>query len=265
MKTAECLETLFEERTISVPEGFKYKIHLVDEISRWDLMPRVRPLHEKLGLKPSRTEKEVFYNLKIGTEVGIMTKLPEDPEDESQEPEDVAFVAQSLEEFVVNGKKMRVLSIAAKVVAPDYQNHLFGTIMAQEAITRLHPDAVTGRTPNPNAIRAYEKTGFIDEIYPIDRLYPWNVQTYVAVMFGREVIEQDKITLRTGRCEGVYPPGVNRTFDPNSMSEKVSRIYNAMVNPPVNADLENGDGVKYWATVNRIIYACPPEKMAVAA
>lgn len=256
MKAIECVEVL------TIPDGYEYEVTAVTEVTKWDLMPRVRPLHEKLGLKLSRTEREVFYNLKVGTEVGIIKKSATGPEHEA---EDVAFVAQSIEEFYVSGRQMRILSIAAKVVAPEHQRHQLGTYLAQEAILRLHPEAVTGRTPNPNAIRAYEKTGFIEEIYPIDKLYPWSIQTAVAVMLGREGMEENKISLRTGRCQMVYPPGTSRTFIREEMSESVDRIFKIMVGPAINANLEEGDGVRYWAPVNRRIYACLPEKAPVAA
>lgn len=258
MKAIECAKVSQGGSYIAIPEEFEYKVTPVTEETKWALMPRVRPLHEKLGLEPSRTEREVFNNLREGTEVGILKKLRPDSEGG---PEDIAFVAQSLEDFYVSGRRMRVLSIAAKVVVPDYQHHQFGTYMAQEAICRLHPEAVTGRTPNPYAMRTYERTGFIRRMHPIDAWYPTEIRTALAYLIGgRRIAGVDD--LRTGLCRAVYPRGEERTFDREGMSEKVARIYSIMTGP-IGANLEEGDGIRYWAVVDKRGQIVPSEATAL--
>lgn len=250
MKT-ECRETQIRE-VIVLPAEYKHEVIQVTEERKWGLMARVRPLHEKLGFEPSRTEKEVYYNLRAGTEVSMIEKVGATP----KEIEDVAFVAQNIvDDLDIKGREMRILSIAAKVVAPEYQRHQFGTFLAQEAILRHKPNAVTGRTQNPNALRAYEKTGLLEELFPIDRLYPDSIQIALAVVYGRlsymldrNVYEDDSVNLRTGLCKGVYPGGAGRFFIAEELSPAAKRIYDRM--KEIAVEFENGDGIRYWALVD---------------
>lgn len=241
MSSAKC-EAPEKGSSISLPEGFRLEVTPVTEDTKWELMPIIRPLHEKLGLSPARTEREVFYNTKEGAEVGIIWT----PDDEA-----AGFVAQGIEEVPVGGKQTRALYIAAKVIAQDYQNHHFGTFLAQEAILRLQAEAVSGRTPNPNAIRAYELTGLVEEIYPIDKLFPYSIQTAMGLMLGIETVSRERLNLRTGRAYRVYPKGESRLFAPEELSERAREIYEKMKNPPISAELEEGDGVRYWGVVKR--------------
>ena len=253
----ECNEASLGGVLIAIPKGYKHEVIQVTEENKWGLMARVRPLHEKLGWEPSRTEKEVYFHLREGTEVSLITAL-------GSTPEDVAFVIQNMVGLDVNGKQKReVLSIAAKVIAPEYQRHQFGTFLAQEAILRHKPAIVTGRTANPNAMRAYEKTNLIEVLLPIDRLYTERLQIDLAVfygelshMLGRNVYEDDSINLRTGLCKGVYPPGASELFVVEELGPGARRIYDRMVGPEIGAKLKKDgnddmiDGVRYWAVVN---------------
>lgn len=240
---------------ICLPEGYTYKVTPVDEETKWSLMPQVRPLHEKLGFEPSRTEREVFDNTEEGKEVGIL---------KNPEGEVIAFVAQRLEELYMSGKQASVVSVATRVVNEDYQRQHFGTFLVQETILRHNPIAITGRTPNANVLRMLEDTGFISEIYPVDNLYPPSVQIALAGMLGQERMIRDRIHLRTGRCIGVYQ-GAKLYIDRENLGTGARRIHDILTNPPINANLVEGDGIRYWAVVNKKFYDDPTKAVSPQA
>lgn len=223
---------------------YKYEVNSVTSENRWNLMARALPLHQLLNYEPARVLREVFNNTEKDGEV-VFAKTP-DPE-----PKDVGFVAQRLVQVLFEGRPTKVLSILTKVVVPEYQDHNIGTELAIEAIQRLAPDYVTGRTQNPFVIRAYERIEEFKEIIPIAKSYTPRMQLLLALTFGSEGVAE--VDFKNGLCRGVYPSGESRTFVLDKASERVLEIYKIMTGPRIGAILENGDAIRYLAVRDRRI------------
>lgn len=210
-----------------------------DEVTA--IMGRVMPLHEEvLNLAKPRTYAEVIRNVIRATEVVFAVTI-------EPEPKDIGVVVQTVKTVTIGGESLKVVMIAMRGVLPDYQKYGVGTDFVVDAIKRHEPHGFTGRTPNPNIFRSYKRVPQIGEISPIDKPYSPKMRTFMAAFLSDA--ELSTTDLNTGRCIGVYPRGAERlvTYDPND--REMNRILKIMTGPRIGANLEEGDGVRYWASV----------------
>lgn len=235
---------------------FTYEVNEVTKENKWKLMARAMPLHQVLNYEPDRVLEEVFNNTEGAGEI-VFAKTS------GPKPKDVGFVAQRLVPITFEGRTINVLSILTKVVEPEYHKQNIGTELAIEALQRLDPDYVTGRTQNPFVIRAYERTGEFKDIMPIAKPHTYSpkMQLLLVLTLGLEGVKGTD--LRTGLCEGAYPAGENRTFVLDNASERVLEIYTAMTSSPIGAVIENGDAIRYLAPRDKRTRSHPAEKNRV--
>lgn len=229
--------------------SYPFDVQEVTEANRFDVMARVKPFHDRLALAMGRTLEELYRNVDVGAEaVFITTKDPE------KGPErDIAVVVERLKEVNIGGREYRVLMRFLRAVDPNIQGQGLGTMLTDEPIERLQPDAVTGRTPNPYVFRADEKSRYIATMHPIHRLHTDRTRLLLVATLDPKSLA--KTNLRTGVCKGVYPPGENRLFNLEGASQRVIDIHTIMTGPEIDADLEAGDGIRYLNWVNLRIRA----------
>lgn len=205
------------------------------------LMGRVESLHDDvLKLSKPRTKSEVIRNVLRATEV-VFAVTKDD------EPQDIGVIVQTVRTVTIGGNPLKAVMIAMRAVLPPFQAYGISGEFTNDAIDRHNPDGFTGRTPNPNLFRAYKKIPRIGEIFPIDGLYPPEMQRYMAVLLSDA--ELSTTNLETGRSTEVYPRGVERLFTINPKDKEMMRILTIMTSPPISANLDAGDGVRYWASV----------------
>lgn len=210
-----------------------------DEVTT--LMGRVMPIQESvLNLAKPRTYGEVIRNVMRATELVFAVTIED-------EPKDVGVIVQAVRTVIIQGSPLKGVMVAMRAVLPEYQKTGIGTEFVIDAIDRHNPDGFTGRTPNPNIFRAYRNVPRIGRITPLDGLYSPRMQTYMAVFLSPAELETTN--LRTGLCKRVYPIGAERlfTYDPNDL--EMVAILEKMTGSDIGAKLEEGDGIRYWASV----------------
>lgn len=227
----------------SVHAAFRFDVQQITEANRFDVMARVQPFHDRLKLAHGRTLEELHRNVSVGAEAVFVQKLDSD--------EDIAVVVQRLKEINLGGEKHRVLKRLLRAVAPDNQQAGIGTALTNEAIERLMPEAITGRTPNPLVFGADEHSPYIRTIFAIHRLYTHYPQTLLIATLDENSLAETN--LRTGVCKGAYPPGQFRLFSLEGLSPRNMAIYHRMTDPEpygLGADLEAGDAIRYMEMVS---------------
>lgn len=244
----------FENGRLAGTDFYNFEHFKITRDNKIGLLLRAWIIHKELYLDSEREFKELKDHFREGGEAVFVTTR-------NDNPQDIGYVEQRLREVNIGGDLTRVLTIGAKVVssggagvfpegpkneAIGSQGRGIGRALATDAVLYYQPDAVSGRTPNPYAILSYYRTGLIKEIYPIDRLIPPDQRDILAVLLDRMGV-LNETDIRTGLCNGAYPPGESRLFVLNPDNADAVRIYNAMTNPPVGANLNAGDGVRYWA------------------
>lgn len=205
------------------------------------LMGRVGPIHDQvLNLAKPRTYGEVIRNVMRATEVVFAVTKEE-------EPRDIGVIVQAVKTIQLAGQSFKAVMVFMRAIYPEYQGSGVGTELSRDAIERHDPDAISGRTPNPNIFRMYEKIEEIGKIRPIHGLFTPEQQIYLAILLPPKELETTD--LRTGRCIGVYPRGAQRlvTYDENDI--RMKRTLQIMTGPKIGANLEEGDGVRYIAEI----------------
>lgn len=193
-----------------------------------------------LGFDPIRTSEDIRRNMQVGRGGSIYfarTLIPD--------LQDVAFVSQRIMEV----EEARVLYVSTKVVLSEHQQSGLGTLFVEQANFRHNPDVFVGRTQNPNIIRTLKRTGLFEKIYPIDGLYPPEMEKTIEIV--GEKTRNPGVNLRTGLCVGVYPPGESRAFVLDTDNDEVVKIYNIMTGEKIGMDPTNGDAIIYWALLKQ--------------
>lgn len=226
------------------PQVVQFDVQQVtDEANRFDIMARVEPFHDQLSLAKGRTLGELFRNVDIGVEAVFIRTFGE-------EARDIAVSVQRVRDVNIGGEQFRIVKRLLRAVAPDYQNSGFGSELTDEAINRLHPNAFTGRTPNPYVLRAEEKSAHTGIIFPLHELYTPKAQLLLAVSLEEKSLAE--VNIRNGVCRRVYPKGASRLFILENASTRVLEIHKRVTDAEpegLGADLEEGDGVRYLTIV----------------
>lgn len=231
---------------------FEMDVVKVTRTNRFEVLARVKPFHDGLTLAKGRTMEELYRNVDVGADAVFVT---------TSDGEDIGVVVERLKTFNIGGREWRVLKRLLRAVMPDYQRRGTGTALTDEAINRLNPDVITGRTPNPYVFRADEISSRVGNIHPIYKLHTYETGLLlVATLDSRSIAETD---LRTGVCKGVYPLGENRLFNLEGASQKVLEIYARMIE--LGANLEEGDGIRYLEYVKHATELRGRERFTPAA
>lgn len=225
-------------RHINNPDGFTFDVCKVTRGNRFDVLARVEPFHNQLSLAKGRTLEELYRNVSEGVEAVFAQ--------EEGSREDIAVAVQRLRVVNLFGHEHRVIKRFLRAVLIGHQQQGAGTALTNEAIERLRPDAITGRTPNPYVFGAEENSPYVKVIYPIHKLYNSLVRTILVAVLDDTTLRETHE--RTGIQRGAYPPGENRLFSLEGASRRNLKIYHRMIDGPpegLGADLAAGDGIRY--------------------
>lgn len=177
---------------------FIYRRFKVNRKNSWLLRRKVKPFEDQLGYDEFISPREVIHNIRLGGEVTFVMPI---------KGRDVG------KEIGVATREMRegVLVTGVVVVNKDYRKKDIGTHLAEDAVLRLKPIAVTGRTRRWEVYRIYESLEYQGEriipvISPVDtdgRL-PEEAQRQLVVVLAPE--ERRQLDLEKGLYEhGTYP------------------------------------------------------------
>lgn len=177
---------------------FIYNRFRVNYKNRWLLMRKAIPFEEQLGYDAFRSPDEVRHNIRRGGEVIFV--MPARGKDMGKE-------------IAVATREMRqgILVTGVVVVNEQYRRKGIATHLAEDAVLRHKPIAVTGRTRRWEVYRIYESLEYQGErlipvISPVDtggRLLE-EAQRQLVVVLAPE--ERKKLDLEKGLYEhGTYP------------------------------------------------------------
>lgn len=220
---------------------------IVDRPSKFRITARARHFEELLKLQDEpRKLEELDRNISEGAEAVFAV--------DDETGKDLGILVHRLKTVTLRDRTLTLDMVALRVVESYAQGRGIGTRFTADTIRRydeqgIDLDGFSGRTPNPNIIKAYRRIPDVGIIYPIDKLYPPDLREFM-VAFLYPYIEG--INFTTGRCIGVYPQGENRLFDPLDPNDlEGNAVRDRMVKPEkeggLGIDLQAGDGVRYLA------------------
>lgn len=226
---------------VTVYDGLLYSVHRVTRDNRGELRRRALPFEEEFGYSDSfLTHDKVRHYIREGGEV-VFTKTTD------RDQRDVALVTQEMRRVVIGGQERNILSIGIRVVLEPYQKHGVARHQLREAVTRLHPDAITGQFRTWRIARLYQETDLISELAPIDGPMTDEMQEALGAILDKSTLRVTN--LRTGVAMGIFPPGESRRFIPSPTNEKAVEVDRRI--RALGAIPERGDAIRYYATVDQ--------------
>lgn len=201
------------------------------------------PFENQMGYDALRTPNEVRHNIREGGEVTFV--MPARGKDMGKE---IAIATREM--------RRGVLVTGVVVVNEDYRRKGIATHLAEDAVLRLKPVAVTGRTRDWRVYRTYERLEYQGErvlpiIAPIDtdRRLPEEARRRLVVVLTSE--ERKKLNLERGLYpEGTYPRLIDKKKFPIPRNDPAGfRIYSILKEmgiDPSNPE-DRGRGTRYDA------------------
>lgn len=236
--------TRFEEFPAShIHGGFVYRRFKVNIRNNYLLRLKAKPFEDQLGYDVFRSPDEVRHNIRKGGEVTFV--MP-------------ARGRAAGEEIAVATREMRqgVLVTGVVVVNEQYRKTGIATHLAEDAVLRHKPIAVTGRTRRWEVQRTYESLEYqgnrvIPVISPVDtggRLLEEAQRQLVIVLTPKE---REGLDLETGLYpEGTYPRIIDlKSFPLPRNNPEGARIVNVL--KEMGIDPKNGRGFRYYGETDQ--------------
>lgn len=222
---------------------FVYRRFKVSRRNSYLLRLKAKPFEDQLGYDVFRSPDEVRHNIREGGEVTFV--MP-------------ARGRAAGKEIAVATREMRqgVLVTGVVVVNEQYRKTGIATYLAEDAVLRHKPIAVTGRTRRWEVQRTYESLEYqgnrvIPVISPVDtggRLLEEAQRQLVIVLTPKE---REGLDLETGLYpEGTYPRIIDlKSFPLPRNNPEGARIVDVL--KEMGIDPKNGRGFRYYGETDQ--------------
>lgn len=222
---------------VHIHNGIAYERRKVTRENMWDLRNRALPFESQLGYNSWRIHDDVRHH--IQPERGVEVVFGRTT---SRHPEDIAIVTEEVREV----DEKRILVIGIRVVLRGFRKGGIQTHLAQDAIIRYQPDAITGKTRKWEIPRMYEKIGLIKRFHPLEGGVTSDiVSKWLNILSPGE---REDLDLASGLYSG-FPAADPKEFLPPRNNTNAVRIYERMLE--IGANPAQGIGFRYWAEIDK--------------